>query len=172
MATAYRNGRLEDEIVQVQETFGENNLETTRRIPTCILQKLILSPLVVFELLCLLLLFTTNQLLYFYGMLCVISIFSYYEVAAILQRESKIKISTAFSDKIMVVRRTREGISKKKLINSSDLVPGDLVEVTNYSRVPADLLLINGSCIIKDDFTRDNSKSKIRVACGTLGTVS
>lgn len=69
----------------------------------------------------------------------------------------------------MVVRRTRDGISKKKLINSSELVPGDLVEITNYSRVPADLLLINGSCIIKDDFTNENNKPKIRVSFGTFG---
>ncbi len=51
----------------------------------------------------------------------------------------------------MVIRRNKK-VFKKKIINSSELVPGDLVEITNNLKVPADIVLIYGKCVVKDNF--------------------
>lgn len=50
----------------------------------------------------------------------------------------------------MVIRRDEAGISKKQIINSKELVPGDLIEITNEMIVPADVALLYGSCVIQE----------------------
>lgn len=48
----------------------------------------------------------------------------------------------------MVIRKDSDGISKKQIIDSQELVPGDLIEITNEMIVPSDVVLLYGSCVI------------------------
>lgn len=55
----------------------------------------------------------------------------------------------------MVIRKDSEGVSKKCIVDSKELVPGDLIELTNNMIVPADIVLIYGSCVVKDNCKPD-----------------
>lgn len=64
----------------------------------------------------------------------------------------------------MVIRKDNEGISKKSIIKSNELIPGDLIELTNNMIVPADVILIYGSCVVKDDFQPDQNTTITKIA--------
>lgn len=64
----------------------------------------------------------------------------------------------------MVIRKTDQGISKKTIINSSELVPGDLIEITNNLTVPADVVIIYGSCVVDDNFKSDQNSTTTKIA--------
>lgn len=65
----------------------------------------------------------------------------------------------------MVIRRDSDQISKKQIIDSQELVPGDLIEITNEMIVPADVVLLYGSCVIQERIDDNNfvSSTKIQV---------
>lgn len=65
----------------------------------------------------------------------------------------------------MVIRRDVEGISKKSIIGSRQLVPGDLIEITNNMILPSDVILIYGTCVVEDPSqprkTHTNTKTAV-----------
>ena len=88
-----------------------------------------------------------------YGMI-IFSCFIVSITRAILRERAKrfmLKKKFEIKEKVMVLRRSQEGINIKNIINSQDLVPLDVVEVSNQSRVPADMLLIHGRCLVSSD---------------------
>ena len=64
----------------------------------------------------------------------------------------------------MVIRRNEQNIPKKRIIDSSNLVPGDLIEITNNLLIPADIVLIYGNCIIRDNFKSEENSSTTKIA--------
>lgn len=64
----------------------------------------------------------------------------------------------------MVIRRSNDNIIKKTIINSSEIVPGDLIEITNNLIVPADVLLIYGSCVVNDNFSSDEDSTSTKIS--------
>lgn len=69
--------------------------------------------------------------------------------------ERKLVKKYFYQEKIMVIRKTSDNITKKTIINSSELIPGDLIEITNNLIIPADVVLIYGSCVVEDNFKSD-----------------
>lgn len=67
----------------------------------------------------------------------------------------------------MVIRKDNEDISKKTIVDSSELVPGDLIEITNNMIIPADIVLIYGSCVVKDNFKPDQHISNTKISIET-----
>lgn len=51
---------------------------------------------------------------------------------------------------VVVFRRTSSGQIEKKEIDSSELVPGDVIEVPANKRLPCDLILYEGQCLIDE----------------------
>ena len=64
------------------------------------------------------------------------------------RKEQMIRNHFEIKEKVMVLRRSDEGINIKNIINSEELVPFDVVEVSNQSRVPADMVIIHGRCLV------------------------
>ena len=64
----------------------------------------------------------------------------------------------------MVIRKSDQGINKKTIISSSELVPGDLIEITNNLVVPADVVMIYGSCVVQDNFRDDSNSTATKFA--------
>jgi len=48
------------------------------------------------------------------------------------------------------VFRTRFGVSNEEEVDSSDLVPGDLIEIPGNTIMPCDVCLLSGSCIVNE----------------------
>lgn len=81
-----------------------------------------------------------------------------------IKKERELHDLYFYDEKIMVIRKNGENITKKTIINSSELVPGDLIEITNNLIVPADVILIYGSCVVKDNFKADSNSTTTKIA--------
>ena len=168
-AKSYKSARLEEDVGVLRETFGTNKLQPNLKSFRSLVLDSILTPLVFFEGLVLVLLGLNSQMLYFWFLLVLFLIVLSSNVQEKFQAETKLLESINFAEKIMVVRRTSDGVFKKKIIDSSELVVGDLVEITNNLRVPADMVLTHGACIVKEDFNKDTPRTSTRIAFDTIG---
>jgi magnesium-transporting ATPase (P-type) len=166
---AYKSARLEDEVVSLTETFGVNKLQPNLKSFRSLVIDSILTPLVFFEGLSLALIYMNDEIVYFCLLLAFFSVVLVANTYEKYRAETKLLESINFAEKIMVVRKTQDGIFKKKIIDSAELVIGDLVEITNNLRVPADMILIHGACIIKEDFNKDTTRSSTRIAIDSMG---
>jgi magnesium-transporting ATPase (P-type) len=165
----YKSARLETDVAALRDTFGPNKLQPNLKSFKSLVLESVLTPLVVFEGICLTLILLNGQTWYFYLLLtffCGVIIFN---VAEKYRAETRLLESINFAEKVMVVRKTSDGVFKKKIIDSTELVIGDLVEITNNLRVPADMILTRGACIIKEDFNRESPQTSTRVALDTMG---
>lgn len=165
----YKSARLETEVAALRDTFGPNKLQPNLKSFKSLVLESVLTPLVVFEAVCLVLVFLNGQHWYFFVLLKIFSVVLVFNVAEKYRAETRLLESINFAEKVMVVRKTSDGVFKKKIIDSTELVIGDLVEITNNLRVPADMILTRGACIIKEDFNRESPRTSTRVALDTMG---
>lgn len=134
------------------------------------------EPIVAFEVFYLLLLYLLNFQTYF-GFLLLLLAYQFISIlSSRIHQEREIQKKYYYEGKIMVIRRDKEGISKKTIVDSSCLVPGDLIEVTNNMLVPADIVLVYGSCVVRDNFKPDQLVSNTKISIeknfsGTLGDI-
>lgn len=165
----YKSARLEDEVSALRDTFGPNRLQPNLKSFRSLVLDSVLTPLVFFVGCCLVLLSLNGQFWYLCMLLALFLVVLGLNVLEKYQAETKLLESINFAEKVMVVRKTGDGVFKKKIIDSSELVIGDLVEITNNLRVPADMVLTHGACIVRDDFNRESTRSSTRVALDTMG---
>lgn len=166
---AYKSARLESEVAALRDTFGPNKLQPNLKSFKTLVLESVLTPLVVFEGVCIVLLFLNGQFWYLYvlsGLFLAVLAANVFEK---YRAETRLLESINFAEKVMVVRKTSDGVFKKKIIDSTELIIGDLVEITNNLRVPADMILTHGACIIKEDFSRDSPATSTRVALDSMG---
>ena len=108
------------------------------------------KPIATFEILFLILLHVLNLRSYF----IFLSLFLLYQLISEIisqgEKEQRLNSLTEKDSKVMVIRRDSGEISKKQIIDSKELVPGDLIEITNEMIVPADVVLLYGSCVIQE----------------------
>ena len=50
------------------------------------------------------------------------------------------------------------------MIASSKLVPGDLIEITNDLRIPADIVLTYGKCVVRDNFEPEDNQTRTKLS--------
>jgi Cft2 family RNA processing exonuclease len=55
------------------------------------------------------------------------------------------------------------------ILDSSELVPGDLIEITNNLVIPADILLIYGKCVVRESTLGKRTFTKINFKEGQGG---
>lgn len=168
-AKCYKSARLEEEVSALRDTFGLNRLQPNLKSFRSLVLDSVLTPLVFFVGLCLVLLSLNGQFWYLCLLLALFLVVLGLNVLEKYLAETKLLESINFAEKVMVVRKTNDGVFKKKIIDSSELVIGDLVEITNNLRVPADMVLTHGACIIRDDFNRESTRSSTRVALDSMG---
>jgi len=68
-----------------------------------------------------------------------------FEVRDISQSTSRIKAMVEWKTTVDVVR-DKEMVT----VDSDEIVPGDIVKITSKSKIPADILITNGRCIISE----------------------
>lgn len=157
-----KQGKTEDEVSQLKATFGVNVIDLTDK-PLSVKSLAILSrPLAIFQILSLFVLFYLRYHAYFYFVL----IYSIFEFISELNKSrssfNKLREDYFFNEKVMVIRSTDKKIHKKKIVDSTELVPGDLIEITNNLVLPADVMLIYGSCIVQNQFNDENPDSQTK----------
>ena len=165
----FRCPRVEEDVALLADTFGPNRLMPDLKSFKSIVVDSVLTPLVFFEALCLYLLYSNGQSVYFVLLLC---LFGTEWVMGVIDKyrcENKLLEAINFAEQIMVIRKSRDGIFKKRIIDSSEIVVGDMVEVTNSLKVPADMVLVQGVCVVKEDFAKEDQKDSTRIALDSMG---
>jgi cation-transporting ATPase 13A2 len=171
-SSGLKGGRYESEVAALKSSFGQNVMKIAFKPLVERLRELLFSPLATFEIVAALFLYSNRYVAFAFALICVLFIQLYNEFKESVMKEKKIAESVDFSEKVMVVRRTKDEVYKKKIVDSSDLVIGDLIEITNNLLVPADVAITHGSCVVKEEFDNENSKNKTKVAFGTFGVQS
>lgn len=92
------------------------------------------------------------------------------------RQTKKLQKQATVDERVMVVRRAGENLYRKRILESRELVPGDLIEVSNNLAMPADVLLIHGTCIVSenvsDGVTKTHTKESLAPDCkGSLSEV-
>lgn len=159
-----RNGRADDEVDQLKETYGQNLLRLHAPSAARNFFELLAHPIATFELLSLFVLYYLHYRVYF----CFTLLYILYQLIHELHQTSlaarQLQKSCLFNEKVMVIRQTKNNVHKKKIIDSAELVPGDLIEITNNLLLPADVVLIYGSCIVQDNLNSFNDSTETKIA--------
>jgi len=74
----------------------------------------------------------------------------------------KIQTMAYFSCPVNVLRGQSE--NEMLQIESKDLVPGDIIEIPENSKVPCDLILLEGSCVVTEAILTGESVPVIKSA--------
>lgn len=159
-----KNGLFESDSKLLHNTFGQNLLIINKtRFYTKILN-LLAEPIVSYEAICLIILYCLDFTLYFWTLVIFLISKFILDLRKEILAEKKIQKKYLYQEKIMVIRRNEQNVCKKRIVNSSELVPGDLIEITNNLLIPADVVLIYGNCIVKDNFRPDENSTSTKVA--------
>ena len=145
-----KRGLKHSNIEKLRKTFGPNvlNFQSPFSLTTCAFQ------LYHFVLLgYTFALYHFEHFVYAFVLLCCFVVSVTRTLLRKKQKEDAIRKHFEIREKVMVLRRSDEGINIKNIINSEELVPFDVVEVSNQSRVPADMVLIHGRCLVSSDRT-------------------
>ena len=157
-----KQGKTEDEVSQLRSTFGVNVIDLKDKPIYTKVLAILARPLALFQILSLFVLFYLRYHAYFYFVL----IYSIYEFISELNKSrsnfAKLREDYFFNEKVMVIRSTDKKIHKKKIVDSTELVPGDLIEITNNLVIPADVMLIYGSCIVQNKFNDESPDSQTK----------
>ena len=143
-----KRGLKHSNIEKLRRTFGQNVLKFSSgfSLTTCIFQLynfLILGYTIA--------LYNFGHSVYAFVLLCCFIVSVVRTLLRKKHKESLIRKHFEIKEKVMVLRRSNEGINIKNIINSEELVPFDVVEVSNQSRVPADMVIIHGRCLVSSN---------------------
>lgn len=143
-----KRGLKHSSLAKLRSTFGANvlNFETKFSITSCVFQLyhfLILAYAVA--------LWRFGHSVYAFVLTCCFVVSVTRTLLRKKQKEDVIRRHFEIKEKVMVLRRSDEGINIKNIINSEELVPFDVVEVSNQSRVPADMVIIHGRCLVSSE---------------------
>ena len=143
-----KRGLKHSNIEKLRKTFGTNLLQFSSdfSLTTCIFQLynfMILGYIIALH--------YFGHLVYAFVLFCFFIVSVSRTLLSKKYKETLIKNHFEIKEKVMVLRRSDEGINIKNIINSEELVPFDVVEVSNQSRVPADMVIIHGRCLVSSD---------------------
>lgn len=144
-----RKGRSEEEARHGLITFGRNNIGLGVKPLLLRIKNQMFSLMNVFQMVSVVLLYFENHYWYSLFIICFLLYRVKMIISSSLELSNLLKTNKRQSDTITVVRRQWDGSMRKRLIEFEELVPGDLVELTNGLDIEADLLMIQGQCVVK-----------------------
>jgi len=141
------------ELENSQKLHGPCQIEVPYKGISGIFVDDILSPFYLFQVASVIL-WMTNTYYYYAGAILIITIVSataeIYETRRNLLNIRKMAMYECEISTLRENREDNENISPFVKINSSLLVPGDIIEVTSGSNLPCDCILLSGTCIINE----------------------
>ncbi|KAJ8324295.1 putative cation-transporting ATPase 1 [Batrachochytrium dendrobatidis] len=156
-----QRGIATDQMVQVtHEKYGSNRFEVP--IPTFqeLFKEHVVAPFFVFQLFCVALWFLDEM---WYYSLFTLSMLFVFESTVVFQRLRNLQEFRAMSIKPYPIHVYRG--NKWVLIQTDELLPGDLCSVTRQkdeSPVPADMILVDGSCIANEAMLSGESTPQLK----------
>eukprot|EP01080_Neovahlkampfia_damariscottae_P001121 gene1121-10635_t len=146
------NYPTERKIKNFQKFFGKNSIEIKVKSIISLLLDEIITPFYVFQLYSIILWYCENYYIFAtaLGITSLISI----SVSLYQTRSNLTKLREMSKNEVEVVRITNE---KRELIPSSELVPGDIIEVHDHLLMPCDAILISGQCIVNESMLTGES---------------
>jgi cation-transporting ATPase 13A3/4/5 len=88
----------------------------------------------------------------------------YQEFTDIRQSIEELKKLALYQCKIMVRRKNKQGETITQEIESSDLVPGDVIEIPEDCTLPCDAIVISGETIVNEAMLTGESVPSIKTA--------
>ena len=154
-----------------QRVFGYNLIDIEMKSTGQLLVEEVLHPFYIFQVASLIL-WTMDEYYYYAACIFIISVFSI--VTTLLETKATMTRLREVSRFECEMRVLRNGFWRS--VNSSDLVPGDVYEVTdpNLTQFPCDSLLLSGDCIVNESMLTGESVpvSKVPANDETLDLLS
>lgn len=158
-----KDGKDDTEAISLQETFGYNELILKKIKTNCRIFSILARPAASVKIFSIFILGYLHYKLYIWF---VIGYLIYQLVSEIksdkLVRE-ELQKSYYQNEKVLVVRNSKDGMHKKKIMDARDLVPGDLIEITDSLSIPADVILVHGSCIVENNINSVKSITRTKL---------
>jgi cation-transporting ATPase 13A3/4/5 len=145
--------------IQRQKIFGSNVAQIQQKSTLSFLLDEVLHPFYIFQIFSIILWCAED---YYYYAFCifVMSVFSTYSTLQ-TSKENLKKISdmSKFTCPVVVVRQDNKQDSPYKHIDSSDLVPGDVIVIApdELETFPCDAILLKGDCIVNESMLTGES---------------
>ncbi|CUM46391.1 uncharacterized protein AC631_03102 [Debaryomyces fabryi] len=139
---------LKGDLEKVQRNFGENKFDIP--IPTFLelFKEHAVAPFFVFQIFCVALWCMDEQ--WYYSLFSLFMLVSF-EMTTVFQRRTTMSEFQSMGIKPYSIYAYRD--LKWKQLQTTELLPGDLVSITRTSEesaIPCDLLLVDGSCIVNE----------------------
>ncbi|KAI8923853.1 hypothetical protein BC831DRAFT_403236 [Entophlyctis helioformis] len=156
----YRGLGSDDEVEAKIEKYGHNRFEVP--VPTFqeLFKEHVVAPFFVFQLFCVALWFMDDM--WYYSLFTLAMLFVF-ESTVVFQRMRNLQEFRSMSIKPYPIQVYRDG--QWAMAQTDDLIPGDLCSITRQkdeSPVPADLLLIGGSCIANEAMLSGESTPQLK----------
>jgi len=152
----YGQGLESDNVKDNGIFFGRNMTDIPKKSCLTLMVEEVLSPFYVFQVYSIIIWALDDYVLY----AVIIVVFSAGSIAITLyetiQTRNKLRDMSYYEIPVNVYRKVN-GEPEKFTVNSSELVPGDLIEIPEAVLMPCDAILLNGSCIMNESMLTGES---------------
>jgi len=143
------NGLNEKSVRENGVFYGKNQTDIPRRSCLALLCQEILSPFYIFQVYSIIV-WVLDEYVAYAVIICIFSAFSItISLVETLRTTNKLR-QMSFYEIPITVFRIKNGAREREIVNSSELVPGDLIEIPEGVSMPCDAILLNGSCIMNE----------------------
>ena len=147
----FRKGRFSWEAGKLLSTFGKNQLVVEKQSFMRFLYIELSTPLSIFQICTYAILLIRSMYLYTSILLFMFVKSVLNEAWARMKLQSELIDISDYKTKAIVIRRNLDGSFNKAVVGFTKLVPGDVVEISQDITLPADMLLVHGSCIVDEN---------------------
>lgn len=159
---AIRSGLESEEHDYREQVFGRNTIDIEAKTTMQLLVDEVFHPFYVFQIASLIL-WSMDE--YYYYATCIFFISLVSIVTTLIDTKATMKRLAEVSRFECEVRVLRNGFWRS--VDSGDLVPGDIYEVTDpsLSQIPCDSLLLSGDCILNESMLTGESVPVSKIPC-------
>ena len=160
----FESGRSIESVESAEEGFGKNVIKVEPPNLVVIGIKTALSSLNIMGILIVLMATWDSDYLGIFAGLLGVSLSIREEVTSALNTYVETQALVESNVSVIVIRKNAKGDIMKWSVPTTDLLPGDLVEVTNNLEMRADIVLVSGSCIVTDSSLTGGQTEEVKVA--------
>jgi cation-transporting ATPase 13A2 len=150
-----RGIRTEEEYQLCRIKYGPCNIEVPiKTVPRLLIEE-VLNPFYIFQVFSMALWYWDG---YTYYATCILIISVTSAITSLVETRRNLKNISAMANYSCDVNVMRSGDEHNlRTINSSGLVPGDVIEIPENTAMPCDLVLLTGSCIVNESMLTGES---------------
>lgn len=160
-----QDGKNDDEVLKLQQTFGHNELVIKPLSVSSRIFSILARPSASVKIFSVFILAYLRYKLYIWFVVGYLIYQLVSEIKSEQKNRNELQEAYYHDEKVLVIRNSKDGMHKKKIMDARDLVPGDLIEITDSLSIPADVVLVHGSCIVEvhSDGAKKTTRTKLPV---------